>query len=77
VPSLDKLKEDVLINEFLKQWSDFTIIVHFMRKMLNYLVGYKSLILIKMSFTGQVLFEKCKHEVFSNDCLDLLQGILF
>ena len=40
LPTLQKLKQDVLIREFVRQWKDFTILVHYMRKMFNYLVRY-------------------------------------
>ena len=38
VPNLLKLKEEVLIKEFVRQWKDFTILVHYLRKMFSYLV---------------------------------------
>jgi len=37
---LRKKKEEVLIKDFVKEWKDYTILVHFMRKMFNYLVRY-------------------------------------
>lgn len=40
VPALLKLKEEVLIKEFVRQWKDFTILVHYLRKMFSYLVRY-------------------------------------
>ena len=40
VPELKKKKEEVLIKDFVKEWKDYTILVHFMRKMFNYLVRY-------------------------------------
>lgn len=40
VPDLKKKKEDVLIRDFVKEWKDYTILVHYMRKMFNYLVSY-------------------------------------
>ena len=40
LPDLKKKKEDVLIKDFVKEWKDYTILVHFMRKMFNYLVRY-------------------------------------
>ena len=38
VPELRKKKEDVLIKDFVKEWKNYTILVHYMRKMFNYLV---------------------------------------
>jgi hypothetical protein len=46
VPELKKKKEDVLLKEFVKEWKDYTILVHYMRKMFNYLVRIHSLISI-------------------------------
>ena len=40
VPALMKLKEEVLIKEFVREWKDFTILVHYLRKMFSYLVRY-------------------------------------
>lgn len=40
LPNLQKLKEEVLIKEFVRQWHNYTILVHFMRKMFTYLVRY-------------------------------------
>jgi hypothetical protein len=37
---LRKKKEETLIKDFVKEWKDYTILVHFMRKMFNYLVRY-------------------------------------
>ena len=39
VPDLKKKKEDVLLRDFVKEWKDYTILVHYMRKMFNYLVS--------------------------------------
>jgi hypothetical protein len=41
LPDLRKKKEEILIKDFVKEWKDYTILVHFMRKMFNYLVRYK------------------------------------
>jgi hypothetical protein len=38
VPDLKKKKEEVLLKDYVKEWKDYTILVHFMRKMFNYLV---------------------------------------
>ena len=40
VPELRKKKEEVLLRDYVKEWKDYTILVHFMRKMFNYLVRY-------------------------------------
>jgi hypothetical protein len=39
VPELKKKKDDVLLKDFVKEWKDYTILVHYMRKMFNYLVS--------------------------------------
>lgn len=39
VPDLKKKKEDVLLKDFVKEWKDYTILVHYLRKMFNYLVS--------------------------------------
>jgi len=35
---LENKEEEVLLRVYIKEWKDFTILVHFMRKMFNYLV---------------------------------------
>jgi hypothetical protein len=35
---LENKDEEVLLRVYIKEWKDFTILVHFMRKMFNYLV---------------------------------------
>ena len=40
VPDLKKKKDDVLLKDFVKEWKDYTILVHYMRKMFNYLVSH-------------------------------------
>ena len=35
---LENKDEEVLLKVYIKEWKDFTILVHFMRKMFNYLV---------------------------------------
>ena len=37
-PSIRKLSEEALLKEFVRQWKNYTILVHFMRKMFSYLV---------------------------------------
>ena len=39
LPSLKSLDESDLLTVFVKQWQNYTILVHFMRKMFNYLVS--------------------------------------
>ena len=39
IPELKKKKEDLLLKDFVKEWKDYTILVHYMRKMFNYLVS--------------------------------------
>ena len=41
VPDLKKKKDSVLLRDFVKEWKDYTILVHYMRKMFNYLVSLK------------------------------------
>lgn len=38
VPDLRKKREDVLLREFVKELKNYTILVHYMRKMFIYLV---------------------------------------
>ena len=40
LPDLRKKKEEVLLKDYVKEWKDYTILVHFMRKMFNYLVRF-------------------------------------
>jgi hypothetical protein len=40
VPELKKRKEEMLLRDFVKEWNDYTILVHYMRKMFNYLVSF-------------------------------------
>jgi len=42
VPELQKKKDDVLLRDFVKEWKDYTILVHYMRKMFSYLVSHIS-----------------------------------
>lgn len=39
LPGLKLKKEEVLLRDFVKEWKDYTILVHFMRKMFHYLVS--------------------------------------
>lgn len=39
LPGLKVKKEEVLLRDFVKEWKDYTILVHFMRKMFHYLVS--------------------------------------
>ncbi len=38
LPELMRKKEDTLLRSFVKEWKDYTIVVHCMRKLFNYLV---------------------------------------
>lgn len=71
VPDLKKKKEEVLLKDYVKEWKDYTILVHFMRKMFNYLVLSAYLL---THFIGQVLLEELQHAVPSNKRPSLLQG---
>ena len=46
LPDLRKKKEEILIQDFVKVWKDYTILVHFMRKMFSYLVRYIHFIVV-------------------------------
>ena len=35
---LENLEEEVLLKVYIKEWKDYTILVHFVRKMFYYLV---------------------------------------
>lgn len=39
VPELKKKKEDLLLKDFVKEWKNYTILVHYLRKMFSYLVS--------------------------------------
>ena len=56
VPELQKKKDEVLLRDFVKEWKDYTILVHYMRKMFNYLVS-----LFFMMALGPLLPEKLLH----------------
>lgn len=40
IASLDHKEEEVLLKYYIKQWKDYTILVHFIRKMFVYLDRY-------------------------------------
>lgn len=40
VPNLNSKKGDQLLTEFVKEWQNYTVLVHFLRKMFNYLDRY-------------------------------------
>lgn len=41
IPKFNRLRGMELLTDYVRQWKNFTILVHFMRKLLNYLViGY-------------------------------------
>jgi hypothetical protein len=73
VPDLKKKKEEVLLKDYVKEWKDYTILVHFMRKMFNYLVSH-----IGVYFTvGQILFEELQYAVTCHQCVGVLQREVF
>ena len=39
IPKFDTLRGMDLLQDYVRQWKNFTILVHFMRKLLNYLVN--------------------------------------
>lgn len=43
---LENKEEDVLLKLYIQEWKDYTILVHFMRKMFNYLVQQTLLFLM-------------------------------
>ena len=51
LPDLKKKKEEVLLKDYVKEWKDYTILVHFMRKMFNYLVSIIPLLLLDRTGT--------------------------
>lgn len=62
MPNLNKLKEEALLKEFVRQWQNYTILVHFMRKMFNYLDRYylKNSNMQSLAMSALVFFkEKC------------------
>jgi hypothetical protein len=40
VPELKKKKEDLLLKAYIKEWKDYIILVHYIRKIFAYLVRY-------------------------------------
>jgi hypothetical protein len=58
LPDLRKKKEDVLIKDFVKEWKDYTILVHYMRKMFNYLVKYLMIEWVLTYLIGPLLLEE-------------------
>lgn len=71
VPDLKKKKEDVLLRDFVKEWKDYTILVHYMRKMFNYLVSENSIKLMNF-YLGSLLFKKQQHANSCNKCSPVL-----
>ena len=66
LPHLKKQKEESLLREFHKQWQNYTILVHFMRKMFNYLDRYylKNSNMQSLAMSALVFFkEKCFNDV--------------
>ena len=43
VPKISLQQGAALLKEFVRQWNNYTILVHFMRKMFNYLVSNQCL----------------------------------
>jgi hypothetical protein len=39
IPSLKDKDDETLLKIYIKEWKDYTIFVHFLRKMFNYLVS--------------------------------------
>ena len=56
LPELRKKKEEVLLKDYVKEWKDYTILVHFMRKMFNYLVRYPHF--TNLFILGSLLFKE-------------------
>lgn len=46
--ALEGKEEEVLLQVYIKEWKDYTILVHFMRKMFNYLVSHPSFLSANM-----------------------------
>jgi cullin 1 len=63
---LEGKEEETLLKVFIKEWKDYTILVHFLRKMFNYLDRYylKNNNTVSLATTALVLFrEKCFNQV--------------
>ena len=68
IPAFNSLRGMDLLKDYVRQWKNFTILVHFMRKLLNYLViGYAYLI-------GSLLPEEQQPDASSANSNELLQG---
>jgi len=68
IPAFNSLRGMDLLKDYVRQWKNFTILVHFMRKLLNYLViGYADLI-------GSLLPEEQQPDASSADSNEFLQG---
>ena len=66
LPNLRKLKDEFLLKEFVRQWQNYTILVHFMRKMFNYLDRYylKNCNMSSLAMSALVFFkDKCFTEL--------------
>ena len=74
IPKFKSLKGMDLLQDYVRQWKNYTILVHFMRKMFNYLVSYRSR--LKCVFLGQVLPEEQQPSTPGLDCDVVLQGAL-
>jgi hypothetical protein len=70
VPEILKYREDALLKEYVRQYKNFTILVHFMRKMFSYLDRYylknsnmSSLAASALSFFKEKCFNKVKEQL--------------
>lgn len=59
-----------LLKIYIKEWEDYTILVHFMRKMFNYLVDSTLFI----GFLGSILSEEQQHRHSGHSCIVPVQG---
>jgi cullin 1 len=70
VPRLQNLKEEILLQAFVKQWNNYTILVHFMRKMFNYLDRYY------LKNTNMQALAMSSLQFFKEKCFTVLQDNL-
>ena len=73
VPKISLQGGAALLKEFVRLWNNYTILVHFMRKMFNYLV--RKLMELNQN-KGSVLPEELQHAEPGNECSGLLPRLV-
>lgn len=63
---LEGKDEEVLLQRFIKEWKDYTVLVHFMRKMFNYLDRYY------LKNNNTVTLATAALHLFRDDCFNNL-----